>query len=157
MHTSNNFGWKPVCEVKNEGQKEAALFQSAALPMAAVASCCFDVVHGPQTPPDSCHTTGTPHIPHRKKLFMVLLRGCLCVCMCQFLDRVIVFYCKLQHPWKALSQPDMWLGNLLALVSFSSIINFYFLFFVLMTLFSCIMHFCFSLVYFVLSALFQYL
>ncbi len=35
--------------------------------MAAVAYCCFDVVHRPQTPPDSCHTTGTPHIPQGKK------------------------------------------------------------------------------------------
>lgn len=95
-----------------------------------------------------CHTTGTPHILQENKLFMVLLRGCLCVHLCQCLDRVIVFCCKLQHPWKVWSQPDMWLGNLLAL-SFSNII----FFFGLMTLFSCIMHFFFLLVYFLLSAL----
>jgi len=53
---SRNFGWEPVCEVKNDN---------------AAASCCFDVVHGPQTPPDSFT------LQEGRKAVYGFLRGCL--------------------------------------------------------------------------------
>lgn len=86
--------------MKNEVEKESSTVpvRSSFHDNAAVASCCFDVVHRLQTPPDSFTLQELLTFLREKKLFMVLLRVCLCVRMCQFLDRVIVFYRKLQHP-----------------------------------------------------------